>query len=52
MIRNVSYFARPGKENTEACLEIVDGLVSEGFSNIVVATTGGETACQASLTNP
>ena len=43
MIRNVHYFEKPGKVNTQTCLEIVDGLVKEGFSHVVVATTGGDT---------
>lgn len=44
MIRQVEYFEEAGKQNTSRCLEIVSGLVSEGFSNVVVATTSGETA--------
>jgi uncharacterized protein len=43
MIRQVEYFEKPGKENTERCIEIVSGLVDEGLSHVVVATTGGET---------
>ena len=43
MIRQVEYFERPGRENTSRCLEIVSGLVDEGFSHLVVATTAGET---------
>ena len=44
MIRQVEYFEKPGKGNTSRCLEIVAGLVNEGFSHVVVATTSGETA--------
>jgi hypothetical protein len=44
MIRQVEYFEKPGRENTSRCLEIVSGLVDEGFSHVVVATTAGETA--------
>jgi len=44
MIRQVEYFEKPGKENTARCVEIVKGLVEEGFSHVVVATTGGDTA--------
>jgi uncharacterized protein len=44
MIRQVEYYEKPGKQNTPRCLEIVSGLVDEGFSNLVVATTAGETA--------
>jgi len=43
MIRQVEYFEKPGRENTSRCLEIVSGLVNEGFSHLVVATTAGET---------
>jgi hypothetical protein len=43
MIRQVEYFEKPGKENTFRCLEMVSGLVDEGFSHLVVATTTGET---------
>lgn len=44
MIREVEYFEKPGKRNTDRCLEIVSRLVAEGFSHVVVATTSGETA--------
>ena len=44
MIREVEYFDKPGKDNTTRCVQIVRNLVDEGFSNVVVATTGGETA--------
>jgi hypothetical protein len=44
MIREVHYFEKSGKENTETCLDIVDGLVKEGNTHVVVATTSGETA--------
>ncbi|MGO9569236.1 MAG: pyruvate kinase alpha/beta domain-containing protein [Desulfomonilaceae bacterium] len=43
MIRQVEFFEKPGRENTLRCLEIVSGLVDEGFSHLVVATTAGET---------
>lgn len=43
MIRQVAYFDKPGKENTAKCLDIVSELVEEGYSNVVVATTGGQT---------
>jgi hypothetical protein len=43
MIRQVEYFEKTGKENTERCLEIVAALVDEGFSHVVIATTSGET---------
>ena len=44
MIRQVEYFEKPGKHNTDRCLEIVCGLVNEGLRHVVVATTGGQTA--------
>lgn len=43
MIRQVEFFERPGAGNTSRCIEIVTGLVDEGFSQVVVATTKGET---------
>ena len=44
MIRQVHYFEKAGKDNTQTCLNIVDGLVKEGLEHVVVATTAGETA--------
>lgn len=44
MIRPTEYFEKPGKGNTARCLEIVAGLVEEGYHHVVVATTGGDTA--------
>lgn len=41
MICQVEYFEKPGKQNTERCLELTAGLVDEGFQHVVVATTGG-----------
>lgn len=46
MIRQVEYFEKPGKENTHRCVEIVAGLVGEGFTNVVVASTSGRTALE------
>jgi hypothetical protein len=43
MIRQVEFFEKPGADNTPRCIEIVKGLVDEGFSHVVVATTRGET---------
>jgi len=44
MERNVMYFEKPGKENTETCLEIVKKAVREGnFKHVVVASTEGDT---------
>ncbi len=44
MDRVVHYFERPGKENTQKCLEIAYFLVIEGFKDIIIATTTGESA--------
>lgn len=44
MIRQTEYFEKPGKDNTNRCVEIVMGLAEEGFSHVVVATTSGGTA--------
>ncbi|MCF6159115.1 MAG: hypothetical protein E3K32_11250 [wastewater metagenome] len=43
MIRQVHYFDKPGKENTEKCVEIAASLLDEGYKHIVVATTTGDT---------
>ncbi len=44
MIRQVEYFDKPGKANTSRCLEILQELINEGYSRVVIATTSGETA--------
>jgi uncharacterized protein len=44
MIRQVEYFEKPGKGNTVRCLELVAGIVAEGYAHVVVASTSGETA--------
>jgi len=46
MRRLVEYFDKPGKENSLKCLEIVESVIEEGYSHVVVATTTGETALQ------
>lgn len=43
MERKVIYFEKAGPENTKACLEVVKKIVQEGYKNIVVATTTGQT---------
>ncbi|MEW6053611.1 MAG: pyruvate kinase alpha/beta domain-containing protein [Nitrospirota bacterium] len=44
MERKVTYFEKPGRENTAACLEISRRAVQEyGYAHIVVASTSGET---------
>jgi hypothetical protein len=42
-IRQVVHFHKPGPQNTQACLDIVAGLVQEGLRDVVVATTWGDT---------
>jgi uncharacterized protein len=44
MIRQVEYFEKPGKGNTARCVDMAAGLVAEGYTHVVIATTGGETA--------
>jgi hypothetical protein len=43
MIRQVEYFDRPGRENSDRCIEITASLVDEGYRHVVVATTVGDT---------
>jgi len=43
MIRKVEYFEKLGRDNTARCADIVRGLVDEGFTHLVLATTSGET---------
>ena len=43
MIRQVHYFDKSGKENTEKCVEITASVVDEGYKHVVVATTVGDT---------
>lgn len=47
MIRQVEYFEKPGGVNTTRCLDLVAGLVADGFGHVVVATTTGDTALLA-----
>ncbi len=43
--KKVVYFEKPGKENTDKCVNIVKEAVrAEGFGHVVLATTTGETA--------
>ncbi|MEJ2182313.1 MAG: pyruvate kinase alpha/beta domain-containing protein [Nitrospirota bacterium] len=42
--RKVLYFEKPGKVNTQACLDVVRRVVQEdGFKNVVLASTTGDT---------
>ena len=45
MIRQVEFFEKAGKSNTEACVAIVKKMVlDEQFEHVVVASTSGATA--------
>jgi hypothetical protein len=47
MIRQVEYFSKPGKGNTDACVSIVKKMVAEeGFAHVVVASTSGTVAAK------
>ncbi|MBF0540114.1 MAG: hypothetical protein HQK91_01520 [Nitrospirae bacterium] len=44
MERLVKYFEKPGKINSEKCLEIVlDAIAQYDYKHVVIATTGGDT---------
>lgn len=44
MEKRVLYFEKPGRDNTESCLEVVKrALTEEGYKHLVVASTTGET---------
>ncbi len=44
MKKTVTYFEKPGRENTEACLEIVRESIKDfGYKHLVVASTEGDT---------
>jgi len=47
MTRQVLYFDKAGTENTAACLELLPGLVAEGYTDVVVASTTGDTGAAA-----
>jgi hypothetical protein len=44
MQKLTTYFEKPGRHNTNACVEIVRGLVAAGHTYVVVASTSGRTA--------
>ena len=44
MQKTITYFEKPGKENSLQCLEIVKNAVNEfNYRHLIVATTGGDT---------
>jgi hypothetical protein len=44
--REVWYFKEVGPKNTQACLELLDKAVAEGFGHLVVASTTGDSGVQ------
>ncbi|HIE43791.1 MAG TPA: hypothetical protein EYP78_03215 [Candidatus Omnitrophica bacterium] len=46
MQRQVEYLDGEGPQYTAQCLEIVEGLVKEGYKHIVVASTSGKTGLE------
>jgi uncharacterized protein len=45
--REVWYFRSVGPQNTQACLELMEKAVAEGFRHLVVASTTGDSGAQA-----
>ena len=45
--RETYYFPKPGPENTEFCLDLLEKAVSMGFNHLVVASTTGTSGAQA-----
>jgi hypothetical protein len=44
MRRTVEYFEKPGRHNTEKCIDIIENLVAEeDYRDIVIASTSGDT---------
>ncbi len=44
MEKTVVYFEKPGRENTEACLQVVKNALKEGnYKHLVIASTEGDT---------
>lgn len=51
MKRQVEYFEKPGPQNTQACMDILCKLIhDEGYKDVVVASTSGETGIMAAKT--
>jgi hypothetical protein len=46
MQRMVDYFEKPGPHNTPRCIDIARQAVADGMTDLVVATTGGDTGAQ------
>ncbi|MFZ5450409.1 MAG: hypothetical protein ACOZF2_00850 [Thermodesulfobacteriota bacterium] len=47
--RETYYFPKPGPENTEFCLELLEKAVGLGYNHLVVASTTGASGAQAAL---
>ncbi|MFH1675127.1 MAG: pyruvate kinase alpha/beta domain-containing protein [Pseudomonadota bacterium] len=47
MKREVEYFEKPGPQNSETCIDIVESLVNEGLKDVVIASTSGKTGLLA-----
>lgn len=45
--RETWYFPEPGPKNTQACLDLLEKAVEEGYHHVVVASTTGESGAQA-----
>jgi hypothetical protein len=44
MEKTITYFEKPGRDNTQACLEVVKRAVStDGYRHLVLASTAGDT---------
>lgn len=43
MKKEVIYFEKAGPENTKACIEVAKKVIGEGYKNLIIATTTGET---------
>src|SRR4030065_3736 len=47
--RETYYFPKPGPENTQFCLDLLEKAVGMGYSHLVVASTTGASGAQAAL---
>ena len=47
--RETYYFPKPGPENTEFCLDLLEKAVGMGYQHLVVASTTGASGAQAAL---
>jgi hypothetical protein len=47
--RETHYFPKPGPENTDFCLDLLEKAVGLGYQHLVVASTTGASGAQAAL---